>query len=182
MGRDNVHPFPCGLQSKLLGWSADCRTPPLPGLNALASYRPSACCRRGSAGPSVGSETMGFIVDGIRPGRTPVRTEILKPVTNQVTTPPGSVRRSAMRSDTVLSPICGNPTQPDGIRRNGMHGKEKVYGSVTGLQLERHDSKNQTMGSEGRWGLTAAPRHGCPRGRLPTQRATPAWARCSAPA
>ena len=118
MGRDNVHPFPCGLQSKLLGWSADCRTPPPPGLNALASYRPSACCRRGSAGPSVGSETMGFIVDGIRPGRTPVRTEILKPVTNQVTTPPGSVRRSAMRSDTVLSPICGNPAQPDGIRRN----------------------------------------------------------------
>lgn len=102
MGRDDVHPLPRGLQSKLLGRSVDWRTPPPPGLNALASYRPSARYRSGSAGPSVGSETMGFIVDGIRPGRTPVRTEILKPVTNQVTTPPGSARRSATRSDTVL--------------------------------------------------------------------------------
>jgi hypothetical protein len=130
VGRDNVHPFPRGLQSKLPGRSVDWRTPPPPGLNALASYRPSARCRSGSAGPSVGSETMGFIVDGIRRGRTPVRTEILKPVTNQVTTPPGSARRSATRSDTVLlrsAVIRPNPTPSDGI---GMHGKEKVYGSI----------------------------------------------------
>ena len=25
---------------------------------------------------------------------------------------------------------CGNPTQCDSIRRNRMHGKEKVYGSI----------------------------------------------------
>ena len=118
VGRDNVHPFPRGLQSKLLGRSVDWRTPPPPGLDALASYRPSARCRCGSAGPSVGSETMGFIVDGIRPGRTPVRTEILEPVTKQVTTTPGNGGHSTTYPDTDISPACGNPTQPDGIRPN----------------------------------------------------------------
>jgi len=130
VGRDNVHPLPRGLQSKLLGRSVDWRTPPPPGLDALASYRPPARRRCGSAGPSVGSETMGFIVHGIRPGRTPVRTEILKPVTNQVTTPPGSARRSATRSDTVLlrsAVIQPSPMASDGT---GLRGREKVYGSI----------------------------------------------------
>jgi hypothetical protein len=41
-----------------------------------------------------------------------------KPVTNQVTTTPGNTRRRATRSDTDTRLACGNPTQPDGIRRN----------------------------------------------------------------
>ena len=41
-----------------------------------------------------------------------------KPVTNQVTTTPGNGRRSATYPDTGIPPTCGNPTQPDGIRRN----------------------------------------------------------------
>ena len=49
----------------------------------LIRGRRSGRSRCGSGGPCVGSGTTGFIVDGIRPGRTPIRTEILKPVTNQ---------------------------------------------------------------------------------------------------
>ena len=41
-----------------------------------------------------------------------------KPVTNQVTTPPGIARRSATRSDTDIRLACGNRTQHDAIRRN----------------------------------------------------------------
>ena len=45
---------------------------------------------------------------------SPQSIEILKPVTNQVTTAPGDDRRSATYSDTRIAPTCGNPTQPDG--------------------------------------------------------------------
>jgi hypothetical protein len=45
----------------------------------------------------------------------------------------------------------------------GMHGKEKVYGSIplTGLQVERYNSKESGRGSEVRWGL-----NGCPQAPL----------------
>jgi hypothetical protein len=39
-------------------------------------------------------------------------------VTNQVTTTSGNGRQSATLSDTAIPPSCGNPTQPDSIRRN----------------------------------------------------------------
>jgi len=39
-------------------------------------------------------------------------------VTNQVTTASGNGRRSLTRSDSSIPLICGNPTQPDRIRRN----------------------------------------------------------------
>ena len=47
-----------------------------------------------------------------------------------VTTAPGNGRRSAAYSDSGIRVACGNPTQCDAIRRNGLHGKEKVYGSI----------------------------------------------------
>jgi len=73
---------------------------------------------------------MGFIVDGIRPGRTPVRTEILKPVTNQVTTASGYGRPSTTYPDTVL--LRSAVIRPDATLSDetGMHGKERVYGSI----------------------------------------------------
>ena len=51
-------------------------------------------------------------------------------VTNQVTTPPGNAGRRTTFTDIAISLTCGNrpnPTAPDGT---GMHGKEKVYGSI----------------------------------------------------
>jgi hypothetical protein len=42
-----------------------------------------------------------------------------KPVTNQVTTPSDDDRRNATHADTEIVVTCGNPTQPDGIRRSG---------------------------------------------------------------
>ena len=41
-----------------------------------------------------------------------------EPVTKQVTTTPGTARRSATSSDTTKLPICGNPTRRDAVRRN----------------------------------------------------------------
>jgi len=46
---------------------------------------------------------------------SPQSIEILKPVTNQVTTAPGDDRRSATYSDTRIAPTCGKPTQCDGL-------------------------------------------------------------------
>jgi hypothetical protein len=46
------------------------------------------------------------------------RAEAAGPVTNQVTTTPGSARRSTTRSDTDIFLTCGNPTQLDIVRRN----------------------------------------------------------------
>jgi Thiolase, C-terminal domain len=41
-----------------------------------------------------------------------------KPVTNQVTTPPGNASQSATHPDGPMSPTCGNPTPSDSARRN----------------------------------------------------------------
>jgi hypothetical protein len=60
----------------------------------------------------------GFSLMGIRPSETPVRTKVLKPVTNQVTTPPVNGRQSATALDTDVCLTCGGPTQPDTIGRN----------------------------------------------------------------
>ena len=44
--------------------------------------------------------------------------DIMKLVTNQVTTASGNGRRSATRSDVDISPTCTNPTQDDDVGRN----------------------------------------------------------------
>ena len=61
-------------------------------------------------------------------GRT--RAEGLKPVTNQVTTTLGNGRRNATYSDTGIRLACGNPPTAMPSDETGMHGKEKVYGSI----------------------------------------------------
>jgi hypothetical protein len=46
------------------------------------------------------------------------RRRALKPVTNQVTTPPGKGGRSATQPDAKVLLACGNRTQLDAFRRN----------------------------------------------------------------
>jgi hypothetical protein len=52
------------------------------------------------------------------------------PVTNQVTTTPGGGRQKATHPDTYVALACGNPTNATPPDETGMHGKEKVYGSI----------------------------------------------------
>ena len=39
-------------------------------------------------------------------------------------------RQSATHSDTAILPTCGNPPNRMTSDETGMHGKEKVYGSI----------------------------------------------------
>jgi hypothetical protein len=55
---------------------------------------------------------------------------VRQPVTNQVTTLPRNVKRSATPSGGCILLTCGNPTQREVMDETGMHGKENVYGSI----------------------------------------------------
>ena len=48
-----------------------------------------------------------------------ISMQLLKPVTNQVTTTPGISRHNSTNPDTSIRLACDNPTQPDVIGRNG---------------------------------------------------------------
>src|ERR1022692_3224081 len=103
------------------------------GLLMPASSPRRSCVRWG---PQVKSSMR--IARDIVPGRTYLKTEILKPVTNQVTTPlrpyaPADRARRARIAQSLRPAVIRSKSMASD--ESGMHGKEKVYrfDSVSGL-------------------------------------------------
>jgi hypothetical protein len=121
------------LRQRLRLWFQ--RPPQGAGLNATAHSNDKSIAEnlpyldRQRQSPPTGSRTgTGFVGHATmvmsRPGcgrisdRVFRREDVVEPVTNQVTTALGNDRHSATYSDIDIPLNCGNPTQPDGIRRN----------------------------------------------------------------